>query len=45
MSKEEMARALGVPEETVELLLQGLMASGQVVMVKVGGKIVYRMAG
>jgi hypothetical protein len=36
---------LGVSEETLENLLRGLMAAGQVVMVSVGGRIVYRMAG
>ena len=45
VSREELSRALGVPGETVENLLRGLVVAGQVVMFSVGGKIVYRMAG
>jgi hypothetical protein len=35
----------GVPEETLEDLLRGLMAAGQVVMVSVGERILCRAAG
>ena len=45
LSREGLGRAVRISDETLELLLRGLMASGQVVMVKVGGKIGYRAAG
>ena len=44
-SREEIARAVGAPEETVEVLLRGLVMSGQVVMLRVDGQMVYRAAG
>jgi hypothetical protein len=37
--------ALGVPGETLEPLLRAMVVAGQVEMLKVGGKIVYRAAG
>jgi hypothetical protein len=40
-----MARALGVPGETLEPLPRAMVTAGQAVMLKVGGKIVYRAVG
>jgi hypothetical protein len=45
VSRDDLRRLAGIPPETLDDLLRGLMAAGQVVMVKVGGKIVYRMVG
>jgi hypothetical protein len=45
VSREQIGKALGVPSETLEPLLRAMVMAGQVVMVKVGGKIVYRAAG
>jgi hypothetical protein len=45
VSREGLAKAVGISDETLENLLRGLMASGQVTMLKVGGKLVYRAAG
>ena len=38
-------RSLGLPSEPFEDLLRALTATGQVVMLKVGGRTVYRAAG
>jgi hypothetical protein len=45
VSREGLARAVGVPSEAIEPLLRAMVAARQVVMVSVGGKIVYRAAG
>jgi hypothetical protein len=45
VSREEIGRALGVPSEALEPLLRAMVASGQVVMLRVNGRLVYRMAG
>jgi hypothetical protein len=44
-SREGLAKAVGVPGEVLENLLRGLVVSGQVTMLKVNGRLVYRMAG
>ena len=45
MSRDDLARALQLPPETIDDLLRALAATGQVVMLKVGGRTVYRAAG
>jgi predicted transcriptional regulator len=45
VSREEMARALGVPGETVESLLRAMLVSGQVVVLKRDDQLVYRAMG
>jgi DNA-binding IclR family transcriptional regulator len=45
VSKDDLARALRLPPETLDDLLRALAAAGQVVMLKVGGRTVYRAAG
>jgi hypothetical protein len=45
VSREGLARAIGVPSEALEPLLRAMVVSGQVVMVKVGGELRYRAAG
>jgi hypothetical protein len=45
MSRDDLARALQVPPETLDDLLRALAATGQVTMLKVGGRTVYRVAG
>jgi hypothetical protein len=45
MSRDDLARALRLPPETLDDLLRALAATGQVVMLKVGGRTVYRAAG
>ena len=44
-SREEIAKAVGIPEEMVESLLRAMMAAGQVEMLRVNGRLVYRVAG
>jgi hypothetical protein len=44
-SRDDLRRLTGIPPDILDDLLRGLMASGQVEMVSVGGKIVYRAAG
>jgi hypothetical protein len=44
ISRIDLARALRLPEETVEQLPRALLAVGQVVVLKVDGKIVFRAA-
>ncbi len=43
--RKGLSTALGVPEETVEPLLRAMVVAGQVVVLKVGGRVVYRAAG
>ena len=45
ISRDDLARALRLPPETLDDLLRALAATGQVVMLKVGGRTVYRAAG
>ena len=45
MSWDDLARALRLPPETLDDLLRALAATGQVTMLKVGGRTVYRAAG
>jgi len=45
VSREETARALGVPGETGEPLLRATAASGQVTILQRNGQLVYRAAG
>jgi hypothetical protein len=45
MSRDDLRRLAGIPPDILSDLLRAMVVSGQVVMVKVGGKIVYRMAG
>ena len=45
MSRDDLARALRLPPETLDDLLRALAATGQVVMLKVGRRTVYRAAG
>ena len=42
---DDLARALRLPPETLDDLLRALTATGQVTMLKVGGRTVYRAAG
>ena len=44
VSRDDLARALRLPPETLDDLLRALTATGQVVMLKVGGPTVYRAA-
>ena len=45
MSRDDLARALRLPPETLDDLPGALTAAGQVVMLKLGGRTVYRAAG
>jgi hypothetical protein len=45
ISRDDLARAVRLPPETLDDLLRALAATGQVVMLKVGGRTVYRAAG
>ncbi len=45
VSREEMAKALGVPSESLKPLLRATVVAGQVEMLKVSGELRYRMAG
>ena len=45
VSREEMARALGVPSEALEPLLRAMVVARQVVMLKRDGQLVYRAVG
>lgn len=42
VSRDDLARALGVPPKTLEVLLRAMVTAGQVRVVKVGGQFVYR---
>jgi hypothetical protein len=42
---DRLRRALRLPPETLDDLLRALVATGQVVMLKVGGRTVYRAIG
>jgi hypothetical protein len=45
ISRDDLARALQLSPEILDDLLRALTATGQVVMLKVGGRTVYRAAG
>jgi DNA-binding IclR family transcriptional regulator len=45
ISRDDLARALRLPPETLDDLLRALTATGQVRMLKVGRRTVYRAAG
>ncbi len=45
VSRDRLARTLGLPPEILDELLRALTATGQVVMLKVGGRTVYRTVG
>jgi hypothetical protein len=45
ISSEDLGRAVGVPAETLADLLRALITAGQVVMIRVGGRLRYRAAG
>jgi DNA-binding transcriptional ArsR family regulator len=45
ISRDDLARALRLPPATLDDLLRALAATGQVVMLKVGGRTVYRATG
>jgi hypothetical protein len=45
VSREGLARALGVPSEALADLLRALTATGQAEMLKVNGELRYRAAG
>jgi predicted transcriptional regulator len=45
VSVDRLRRLCGLPPETLADVLRALTATGQVEMVKVGGKIVYRARG
>ena len=45
VSRQRLAVALGLPPDTLDDLLKALVATGQVVMLKVNGQTVYRAAG
>jgi predicted ArsR family transcriptional regulator len=42
ISRDDLARALRIPPETLKDLLRALVATGQVQMVKVNGQLTYR---
>ena len=45
ISRDDLARTLRLPPQILDDLLRALTATGQVVMLKVGGRTVYRAAG
>jgi hypothetical protein len=45
MSRDDIAGALRLPPRILDDLLRALVTTGQVVMLKVGGRTVYRAAG
>ena len=45
VSKDDLARVLGLPPRILDDLLRALTATGQIVMLKGGGRTVYRAAG
>ena len=45
ISRDDLARTLRIPPRILDDLLRALTATGQVVMLKVGGRTVYRAAG
>ena len=45
VSRDDLARTLQLPPRILDDLLRALTATGQVVMLKVGGRTVYRAVG
>jgi predicted Rossmann fold nucleotide-binding protein DprA/Smf involved in DNA uptake len=45
VSVDRLRRVVGLPPETLQDLLKSLAATGQVVVLKVNGQMVYRVAG
>jgi DNA-binding IclR family transcriptional regulator len=45
VSLEDLARALNLPAESLQDILRALTATGQVTMLRVNGRLVYRAAG
>ena len=45
VSVDRLRRTVGLPPETLDDLLRALAATGQMTMLKVGGRTVYRAAG
>jgi len=45
ISRDDLARAVRRPAEALEPLLKALMASGQIVALKVNGQLLYRATG
>jgi DNA-binding IscR family transcriptional regulator len=45
VSRDDLAGALGLPPRILDDLLRALTATGQVTMLKGGGRTVYRAAG
>ncbi len=44
VSRDDLARALRLPPETLEVPLRAMVTAGQVQVLKVGGQMVYRAA-
>lgn len=42
ISRDDLARALGISPETVQEILGALVATGQVTVLRVNGQLVYR---
>jgi hypothetical protein len=45
MSRDDLRRLAGIPLDILEDLLRAMVASGQVVVLKRDGQLVYRAAG
>jgi len=45
ISRDDLARTLRLPPRILDDLLRALVTTGQVVLLKVGGRTVYRAAG
>jgi hypothetical protein len=45
MSRDDLAKALRLPPETLDDLLRAVAATGQVTMLKAGGRTVYKATG
>ncbi len=45
ISRDDLARTLRLPSRILDDLLRALVTTGQIVMLKVGGRTVYRAAG
>jgi hypothetical protein len=45
VSSEDLGKALGLPPESFRDILRALVTAGQVVVIRVNGRLVYRAAG
>ena len=45
VSSEDLGKAVGVPSETLADILKALVTAGQVEVLRVDGRLVYRAAG